>query len=421
MQGTGHLDALSLFPVPTRARILFVDDDELVLRSIRRLLRGKEKDWDLVFVSDGHAALRELSQVPVDVVVSDVQMATMGGSKLLSAIQERHPDVARIVLSGETDPRVVYRMVPFAHQYLAKPFDASNLTHTLRRACALRSLLTNSGIRAVVGRSNDLPAAPATYIELTQALKNPDSTTRQVANIVERDVGISARVLSIVSSSFFGVPRSVSTIAAAVGYLGLETVRTLVLACEIVRTFVPPASLAAFSIDELEEHGLRTGRLARAMLEPNAFAEDAFIAGLLHRVGQLVLASRVPHRFAEVMDRAAATGQNLLDTELAVIGVTHAQVGAYLLGLWGLRQRVVEAVAYHPRPERLDTAFGIPSAVHVASILAGNADAPVGAEPSADMRAIPMDYLERMGVGSQVSLWREAAHDAPPGKKLGDA
>jgi HD-like signal output (HDOD) protein len=413
MQGTGHLDALSLFPVPTRARILFVDDDELVLRSIRRLLRGKEKDWDLVFVADGYAALREVERAPIDVIVSDVQMATMGGSKLLSTIQERHPDVARIVLSGETDPRVVYRTVPFAHQYLSKPFDATNLTYTLRRACALRSLLTNPGIRAVVGRSNDLPAAPATYIQLTDALKNPDTTTRQVANIVERDVGISARVLSIVSSSFFGAPRRVSTIAAAVGYLGLDTVRTLVLACEIVRTFAPASSLASFSIDELEDHGLRTGRLARAMLEPGAFAEDAFVAGLLHRVGQLVLASRAPHRLAEVMDRAAKTGQNLIDTELAVLGVTHAQVGAYLLGLWGLRQRVVEAVAYHPRPERLDTAFGIPSALHVATILVRDPEAKVVAEPSADMRGIPIAYLERMGVAAQVPRWREAARGSP--------
>src|SRR5581483_7819697 len=158
----------------------------------------------------------------------------------------------------------------------------------LRRACALRSLLTNQGIRAVVGRSNDLPAAPATYIELTQTLKNPDATTRQIATIIERDVGIAARVLQIVSSSFFGAPRSVSTIAAAVGYLGIETIRTLVLACEIVRTFAPVSSLDGFSIEEFEEHGLRTGRLARAMMSTTASAEDAFLAGLLHRVGQLV-------------------------------------------------------------------------------------------------------------------------------------
>jgi HD-like signal output (HDOD) protein len=421
MQGTGHLDALSLFPVPTRARIVFVDDDELVLRSIRRLLRGKEKDWDLVFLSDGHAALRELDRAPVDVIVSDVQMATMGGSKLLATIQERHPDVARIVLSGETDPSVVYRTVPFAHQYLAKPFDAANLAFTLRRACALRSLLTNTAIRSVIGRSNELPAAPATYIALTQALKNPDATTRQVAAIVERDVGISAKVLQIVSSSFFGAPRNVSTIAAAVGYLGLDTVRTLVLACEIVRTFAPTSSLDGFSIDEFEDHGLRTGRLARSMLGASLASDDAFVAGLLHRVGQLVLASRVPHRFAEVLDSAARNGTNLLKAEHAVLGVTHAQVGAYLLGLWGLRQRVVEAVAYYPYPERLDAAFGIPTAVHVASILAKDPNAPLGTEPQSDMHAVPLAFLERQGVAEQLAEWRALADGSPAQKQYTDA
>lgn len=418
MQGTGHLDALSLFPVPSRARIVFVDDDELVLRSIRRLLRGREKDWDLVFVSDGHAALRELDRAPVDVVVSDVQMSMMGGSKLLATIQEGHPDVARIVLSGETDPKVICRTVPFAHQYLAKPFDAANLTYTLRRACALRSLLTNPSIRAVVGRSNDLPAAPATYIELTQALKSPDVTTRQVASIIEHDVGISARVLSIVSSSFFGSPRSVSTITAAVGYLGLDTMRTLVLACEIVRTFSPGPSLSSFSIDDLEDHGLKTGRLVRAMLGPSDHAEDGFVAGLLHRVGELVLASRVPHRFAEVLDRSARDGTNQLDTEIAILGVTHAQVGAYLLGLWGIRQKVVEAVAYYPHPERLDAVFGIPSAVHVASVLARDPHAPAGTEPGNDMRTVPMAYLERLGVDSGVVAWRELAEGRPSSRRM---
>jgi HD-like signal output (HDOD) protein len=415
------LDALSLFPVPSRARIVFVDDDELVLRSIRRLLRGKEKDWDLVFLTDGYAALRELDRSPVDVLVSDVQMATMGGSKLLAAIQERHPDVARIVLSGETDPRVVYRTVPFAHQYLTKPFDAANLAHTLRRACALRSLLTNASIRSVVGRSNDLPAAPATYLELTQTLKNPEATTRQVASIVERDIGISARVLQVVSSSFFGAPRSVSTIAAAVGYLGLDTVRTLVLACEIVRTFSPGSALDSFSIDQLEEHGLRTGRLARAMVGPSLSADDAFVAGLLHRVGQLVLASRVPHRFAEVLDSSAKSGKCLLDAEHEVLGVSHAQVGAYLLGLWGLRQRVVEAVAYYPHPERLDPVFGIPAAVHVASILVKDPNAPIGAEPTDEMNAVPADYLERLGVLEHLPEWRTMAAGMPASKHPADA
>jgi HD-like signal output (HDOD) protein len=409
MQGIGHIEALSLFPVPARARIVFVDDDELVLRSIRRLLRGKEAEWELVFLQDGHAALRELDRSPVDVIVSDVQMGAMGGSKLLATVQDRHPDVARIVLSGETDPRVVFRTVPFAHQYLSKPFDAANLDFTLQRACALRSLLTNESIRAVVGRSNDLPAAPATYLLLTQALRDPEVSLSRIASIIERDVGIAARVLQVASSSFFGLPRNVSSIASAVGFLGLDTVRTLVLACEIIRTFQPPGSLGTFSIDLFEGHGLRTGRIARAMLGSSPVADDAFVAGLLHRVGQLVLASRVPHRFAEVLDRQSRSGQSLLATEQELLRVTHAQVGAYLLGLWGLRQQVVEAVAYYPRPQRLDPTFGIPAAVHVASILAENPDAPIGTEPSDLMRELPGAYLARLRVASEIPRWRALA------------
>jgi HD-like signal output (HDOD) protein len=420
LQGTSHLDALSLFPVPARARIVFVDDDELVLRSIRRLLKGKEHNWDIEYVTDGHAALRLLDSMPTDVIVSDVHMGIMGGGRLLAAVQERHPDVARIVLSGETDPRAVFRTVPFAHQFLAKPFDAARLQWTLRRACALRSLLANETVRSVVGRSNELPAAPSTYLALTQALRDPEASIGRVAAIVERDVGIAARVLQIVSSSFFGMPRNVSTIAAAVGFLGLEKIRTLVLACEIVRMFQPPASLARFSIDAFQDHGLRTARLARAMLGAHPAADDAFLAGLLHGVGQLVLAARVPHRFAEVLDRHERDGQPLLATEERLLHVTHPRVGAYLLGLWGVRQQVVEAVAYHPQPERIDPSWGICGAVHVASILANDPDAPLGAEPADEMTEIPGAYLSRMGVAGELPAWRTlaAGNDRPPGAKV---
>ncbi|HVU06041.1 MAG TPA: response regulator [Polyangiaceae bacterium] len=409
MQGTTHLEALSLFPVPSVARILFVDDDELVLRSIRRLLRGREGGFQVEYFTDPHAALRAMDQKAVDVIVSDVQMATLGGGRLLAAVQERHPDVARIVLSGETDPRAVFRTVPFAHQFLAKPFDAANLQWTLQRACALRSLLVNEAVRGVVGRSNDLPAAPSTYLALTQALRDPEASIAQVAGIVERDVGIAAKVLQISSSSFFGLPRGVSTIATAVGFLGLEKLRTLVLACEIVRMFQPPAALSAFSMDAFQEHGVKTARLARALLGPHPAADDAFVAGLLHRVGQLVLASRVPHRFAEALDRHVRDGVPLITAEDAVLGVTHPRVGAYLLGLWGIRQQVVEAVAYHGRPDRLEHTFGIPSAVHLATILADDPEAAEGSEPSEDLSAVPVRYLDRLGVLAELPRFREIA------------
>jgi HD-like signal output (HDOD) protein/CheY-like chemotaxis protein len=411
MQGTGHLDALSLFPVPARARIVFVDDDELVLRSIRRLIKGKEKHWDVQFFTDAHAALRELERESVDVIVSDVHMGPMGGGQLLAVVQEHHPDVARIVLSGETDPHVVFRTVPSCHQFLAKPFDSARLIQTLQRACALRGLLTNEKARALVGRSNDLPAAPATYTELTQALRDPRVSTSRIGSIIERDVGISARLLQIVSSSFFGTPRNATTITGAVGFLGLERVRTLVLACEVMRTFPGRAPLASFDIEAFEVHGLQTAKLARAMV-PNDLGDDAFIGGLLHRVGHLLLASRVPQRLAEVAELRRREDLSVVEAEIQVLQVSHAEVGAYLLGLWGLRQQIVEAVAYYTRPERLGPMWNISGAIHLASILASNPDAEAGEEPSIKMNHVPIKYLERMGVAHELPRFRALAAQA---------
>jgi len=416
MQSVGHAQVPSLFPTPRRARILVVDDDELVLRSIGRLLRGRDAGWDVLFLGSGEAALRELARAPVDVIVSDVHMGALGGARLLAHVQENYPDVARIILSGESDPRIAFRTVSFAHQFLAKPFDAERLKSTLGRACALRSLLTNESIRALVGRSNELPAAPATYLELTRALRDPSISTGRIATIIERDVGIAARVLQMASSSFFGLPRTVSSIAGAVGFLGLDTLRTLVLACEIVRTFQPGSRLDGFSMDRFQEHSLRTARLARLMLGQDPDSEDAFVAGLLHSIGLLVLASRAPHRLAEVFAQGEATSQPLIPTERALLGITHAEVGAYLLGLWGIRQQVVEAVAYHARPERIDSSWGLASTLHVASILARDPEALVDPDGSEAMGALPGTHIERMGMSDRLEGWRAIArllHHSP--------
>jgi HD-like signal output (HDOD) protein len=196
-----------------------------------------------------------------------------------------------------------------------------------------------------------------------------------------------------------------------VGFLGLERVRTLVLACEVMRNFPGRAPLAGFDIESLETHALASARLAKAMV-PQDSADDAFIGGLLHRVGHLLLASRVPHRFAEVIEQKRRDGRPMVEAELEILGVSHAEVGAYLLGLWGLRQQVVEAVAYYTRPERLGVTWGIAGAMHLASILAEKPDAEVGTEPSVAMNRVPLAYLERMGVAHELPRWRTLAEQS---------
>jgi DNA-binding NtrC family response regulator len=173
-------------PVLSPRRILFVDDDELILRSIERVLRrpAAESGWELCFATDGEAALEEMNRSPIEVMLCDANMARMSGATLLRKVQERDPSVVRILLSGQTGLDVLRTILPYAHQFLPKPCDGQLLRSTLESACGLRGLLAKPEMRQLVGSSNELPSAPRTFIELSNALANPSASARTVSEII---------------------------------------------------------------------------------------------------------------------------------------------------------------------------------------------------------------------------------------------
>jgi HD-like signal output (HDOD) protein len=214
---------------------------------------------------------------------------------------------------------------------------------------------------------------------------------------VERDVGISARLLQVARSALFALPEGVTTIPAIVTYLGLDTIKMLLLYVEIVHAFHPRRHLAGFSIQELESHAFTTGRVAHLILAADRRRDAAFLAGLLHRVGQLVLADRVPHRLAEALDRAAISGEPLADVERRLMGVTHSQVGAYLLGLWGLPETVVSAVHCQGDPAKDPNEATVGRVVRLASRLAR--------DPEIRFEAADLAGFDDRAIDS----WRDAA------------
>jgi HD-like signal output (HDOD) protein/CheY-like chemotaxis protein len=370
--------------------VLFVDDEPLVVRSLRRTLASRSLRWESRFAESGDDALSIVGSDRIDVVVSDMHMPGMDGAELLRRVQERHPEVVRIVLSGQSDPKLVFRTVPVAHQFLTKPFDSGHLIATIEHALELRNLVVSPELRNIIGGDNRLPAAPRTYTALTRVLANEDASIGQIVELVERDTALAARVAQLGSSSFFRVPPGVRGLSGIVAYLGVDLIKTLVLTVEIARMFTPSQAMKGFSIDTYQGHSVRVAHLARRMLERTDYAEDAFLAGVLHDVGRLVLVSRAPAAYAAAIEARKSSQGTLLDAERAVLGVTHSEVGAYLLGVWGLPLQIVDAVRHHhdePAAPRHDTTIG--RAVYLANLLAHDPDAaideddarPAGSEP----------------------------------------
>ena len=388
-------------------RVLFVDDEPRVLDGLRDLLRRQRREWDMVFALGGEAALREIDAQPFDVVVTDMRMPDIDGAALLGHVQQRHPDTVRIVLSGQTELETALRAVPVAHQYLAKPCDRDELRRAVDRASLSHALLADESVRRAAGGAGGVPSAPALYTRLIEATTDQDTSIADIGELVESDIAMCAKVLQLVNSSFFGLGRRIASPREAVVYLGIGPLRALVLSAGAFRAFTPQRRIEGFSVEELEIHSARVARLAAELLPDRHQAEEAFTAGMLHDVGKLLLATHHPDILAQHLAAASEARRPLHVIEQQLTGVTHAEIGAYLLTLWGLPFPIVEAVAHHHAPDRLgDPTFDPLAAVHVADLLIGEQEQ--GGRDGPPVAPVE-DYLARLGLLDRGEAWRALA------------
>lgn len=386
-------------------RVLFVDDEANVLDGLRRMLRPQRKDWEMVFVMGGREALEAAAACPFDVIVTDMRMPGMDGAALLKHFHDAYPQTVRFILSGHAELQSVMRTVPIAHQFLSKPCDADELREAVVRACEMRALLHNERVAAVVGSLDGLPSRPETYTAILEAIANPDADVRAIVAILESDVAMTAKLLQLVNSAFFGLPQKCSDLLRAVSHLGLNTLRDLVLSIEVFRPPSEGGEELRKIFRELETHSMWTAHIARLLVTDKQMRNNAFTAGMLHDIGRIVITTQLPHVALEATLLCRSLRRPLHVVEEELLGISHAEIGAYLLGVWGLPYPILEAAAYHHRPMVLtQRVFSELTAVHVA-------DALVDARLSggADGSGIDLAYLECLGVRDRLDEWEERA------------
>jgi putative nucleotidyltransferase with HDIG domain len=386
--------------------VLFVDDEHRVLDGLRRLLFPLSDLWRMEFACGGLEALEFLAKEPFDVIVTDLRMPGMDGAELLSHVARDYPHLVRVILSGtcQEDLRLMAAMT--AHQYLSKPCDPDVLRNTLERAFALRNVLAGNSLREFVSRTASLPSTPAVYNELIKALR-AEASAHQLGAIVTRDVAMTAKVLQMVNSAFFGLRTHITNPVEAVAYLGTEAIAALALSISAFSMFQTPPN-CPFSIDDLQRHSTAVAtlaqKLARSQNLSRAMVDDTFVAGLLHDVGKLVMVSRYPEKYAafwELFGRGKVA-EGVAERE--IFGATHAEVGGYLLWLWGLPDTVVEAVTFHHEPELSPhNEFGSLTAVHIADALDRGGDG----EKLSPEAPLNTEYLTRIGAIDRLPAWWE--------------
>lgn len=389
-------------------KILFVDDEAHALEALRHTLHTMHSEWKMEFAQSGEEALRTLSGQPFDVVVSDLRMPGMDGAALLAEVRRRHPQIMRIILSDRSGQETILKTAGLSHQCIAKPCEAEKLKQTIRRACALRDLLASRSLQQLVSQMESLPSLPTLYAEMCEELQSPSSSVKRLGEIVARDLGMTAKILQLVNSAFFGLRRHLSNPIDAVSFLGSETVMSLALSVHVFSQF-NQAHLPNFSLETLWHHSMATGTLAKRIATSERAsaksAGDTFTAGLLHDVGKVILATTLPDWYKQAISVAEKEKITIAKAEREIFGATHAEVGAYLLGLWGLPDEVLEAVAFHHDPTRFPTqGFSTLTAVHVANVLEHESHA---AQQKAETSAFDHQYLSQLGLTQRLQVWRE--------------
>ncbi len=386
--------------------ILFVDDEQMVLDGLRRMLRPMRREWRMSFVDSGRSALELMEKEHFDVIVSDMRMPEMDGVALLNEVRRRHPEVIRLALSGHSDSEMLLESVRATHQFLSKPCDAGTLKDTVNRALGLRALLRKEGIGRVLARIESLPSLPTLYQEVMAQVSSADGSLARVGEIISRDLGMTAKILQLVNSSFFGLSAHVSSPAQAASLLGMDTIRGLILTARVFSRF--DTARSRLNLEALWQHGARVAALSREIARDAGLdrreRDHAFMAGMLHDLGKLVFASSFSREYDRVLERNGGQGGALWRLEQETFGCTHAEIGAYLMGIWGLPNTVVEALAYHHYPAHSTGARFTPlAAVHAANVLVSL--------PEADEEALRGEldgaFLERLGCEAALPRWVE--------------
>lgn len=353
--------------------ILFVDDETNILKGIERMLFPFRKEWNMGFVENGNKALEYIENNKVDVIISDMRMPEMDGAQLLEKIKEKDPQIIRIILSGQSDNEKSLKSTRLAHQYLAKPFDSDKLKKILEKTIKLRELLNKKELVNFVNGIGNLPVLPKIFTQIESELKNRDISLNKIGDLIATDITLSAKILQIVNSAFFGLPTKVSNVSQATTYLGINIIKSLILSIGVF-TQLKLTKENEFYLENLWEHSLQVANLAKKIASIEGFEksiiEEAYTAGLLHDLGKIILFQKTNY-YSDVFNLMENDEIKFEEAEKKLYGASHSEIGGYLIGLWGLQDEIIEAVAFHHTPKLAnDDSLNILYTVHIANSLA---------------------------------------------------
>jgi len=326
-------------------RILCVDDEPGIRQVYEMLPSFLGSDFLVTTTANGDEALAQIAAAPYDVIISDLLMPGLSGSELLKKVAQISPSTARVVISGFPDELTVARCLVVGHRYFTKPFSPVTLMGSVRALCQARDVASSDKVRQLVGKIEGLPTPPDSYVEILKKFNDPNTAIRSLAECLEHDPAVSVKLLQAVNSPLFGAARRIDSIEESIQRIGLNVLKALVLSIHFFNFYQKPG--LKFQLQKIWDHSSAVAHRARQIAHerswPAEVCEESFFAGLLHDLGRVVL-STCPDE-----DRWALFPEYdpCHDDVSACFALSHtidSEAGAYLLALWGIPDRVVNAV-----------------------------------------------------------------------------
>ncbi len=378
-------------------KVLFVDDESNVINSLSSLLFDLGPEYEFFFCKTASEAIRMLVDKEIEMIFTDLRMPEIDGVRLLDFVRQNYPKVIRVIFSEKSDLMMYQDAVQMAHQFLKKPFTIESLKKALSRKLVLQKYTQNESLISLVNGITELPTLPSIYIELESELAHPDVSMHRIGQIVSHDLSFTSKILQIVNSSFFGLSKRITDPLQAVNFLGRNVLKSLVLYHKLYSNFAVSRDVELY-FEAMWMHSNKVGRFAEEIIYKTVsdvqMMEEAYISGLLHDIGKVALLSlpEYPEEVFRLMDEKNIR-YSLAEYEL--FGVSHAEVGAYFLALWGLPESIIEAVYSHKKNENLQfDYFNVANAVYIANILGNIENFDLIKLKEMRMSGIPKEWLK---------------------------
>lgn len=395
-----------------KTKILFVTDEASLLQELQWLLRPMRQEWEMTFAESAAKALDIMATESFDVAISDMHMSGMNGVDFLNEVMKQQPKAVRFLLASHSDLELIYESVGLVNEFLLKPCDERTLKTAVLGALKRETSSRSEALGKVLAKIHRLPSLPTLYLELVQLIENPVAGLDEIGSVIARDIAMTAIVLRLVNSAYFGLRHRVSNVTDAAKYLGVETLRSLVLSIKAFSQY-GALQIDGFSAESLWAHSLETAVAAKTIAKLEGagqkMSEEAFVAGMLHDIGKLVLSANMQDSYREVVQMVSKENISFFEAEQAIFGANHADVGGQILSYWGLPLPIVNAVSSHHQPARPgQNIFGPLTVVHVSNALLHQRHRQKARLETEPDRELDLNYLEELGLVDRLPVWRDA-------------